>query len=96
MAEIRLDPIAQEEGVGRGVFSGGMGGAGFGGDDCLCGHCDTVMFEDFNPYTLLGDLVFQCSVCSEFSERPRAEAFPESPLEDSEDLPPEDTWSTEA
>lgn len=101
MGQIRLYPIAQEQGVGRGVFSGEMGGSGFfggdggsgffGADDCLCGHCDTVMFMDFNPHMLVGDFVFQCSVCSEFNESPAEEAFQQLPLEDSEDLPPEDT-----
>jgi hypothetical protein len=26
-----------------------MGGSGFYGSDCLCGHCEAVMFRDFNP-----------------------------------------------
>lgn len=84
MAQIRLHPITQEQGAGRGVFAGGMSGAGFGGDDCVCGHCDAVMFVDFNPYLLLGDFVFQCRVCSEFNERPMAaEASPPLLPEDS-------------
>jgi hypothetical protein len=91
MAQIRLYPITQEQGAGRGVFAGGMGGAGFGGDDCFCGHCGTVMFVDFNLHTLLGDFVFQCRVCSEFNERPTTEAFPRLSPEDSEGRPPEDT-----
>jgi hypothetical protein len=54
----------------RGVFVGGMSGLGVGGSDYLCGHCDAVMFADFDLDTLVGDYVFQCRACSGFNERP--------------------------
>ena len=77
MAVILLQPITQEEADGRSVFSGGMGGLGFAGDDCWCGHCEAVIFTDFDPDVLVGDFVFQCAVCSEFNERPPGDERPQ-------------------
>jgi hypothetical protein len=36
---------------------------GTGGDDFLCGHCGTVMLEDFDPSTIRGNPVYQCAYC---------------------------------
>jgi len=86
MAEILVNPITQQEALGRTVFSGGMmGGSGFYGSDCLCGHCEAVMFRDFNPDLLRGDYVFQCGVCSGFNERP-----PEDEIPPEDESPPEE------
>ena len=70
MAEIRLKPITKQQADGRGIFAGGMSGFGAGGNDYLCGHCDAVMFVDFDLHILIGDFVFQCPTCVGFNERP--------------------------
>jgi hypothetical protein len=73
MAQIRLSPLTDQQAFGRSTFGGAMSGSGFGGNDYLCGHCGTVMFADFDLHTLIGDYVFQCHVCSGFTERPTEE-----------------------
>src|SRR5438270_13359239 len=37
--------------------------SGTGGDDFICGHCGSVMLEDFDPSTIRGNPVYQCGVC---------------------------------
>jgi hypothetical protein len=69
MAQMQLTPISKQPADGRGVFVGGMSGFGAGGNDYLCGHCDAVMFVDFDLHVLVGDFVFQCQTCSGFNER---------------------------
>ena len=46
--------------------------SGNGGDDFICGHCGSVMLEDFDPSTIKGNPVYQCGVCENNNDLPFA------------------------
>ena len=46
--------------------------SGTGGDDFMCGHCGSVILEDFDPSTVRGNPVYQCGVCENNNDLPFA------------------------
>ena len=46
--------------------------SGTGGDDFICGHCGSVMLEDFDPSTVTGDPIYQCGSCENNNNLPFA------------------------
>ena len=46
--------------------------AGTGGDDFMCGHCGSVILEDFDPSTVRGNPVYQCGICENNNDLPFA------------------------
>jgi hypothetical protein len=47
--------------------------SGTGGDDFHCGHCGSVILEDFDPSTVRGNPIYQCGVCENNNDLPFAE-----------------------
>src|SRR6266446_5338373 len=46
--------------------------SGTGGDDFMCGHCGSVILEDFDPSTVRGNPVYQCGICENNNDLPFA------------------------
>ena len=46
--------------------------SGTGGDDFICGHCGSVILEDFDPSTINGNPVYKCGVCENHNDLPFA------------------------
>src|SRR5437867_8603224 len=46
--------------------------SGTGGDDFMCGHCGSVILEDFDPSTVRGNPVYQCRICENNNDLPFA------------------------
>jgi hypothetical protein len=46
--------------------------SGTGGDDFICGHCGSVVLEDFDPSTIIGNPVYQCGICETNNDLPSA------------------------
>ena len=45
---------------------------GTGGDDFMCGHCGSIILEDFDPSTVRGNPVYQCGICENNNDLPFA------------------------
>jgi hypothetical protein len=43
-----------------------------GNDDFICGHCGSVVLEDFDPSTVRGNPVYQCPFCENNNDLPFA------------------------
>src|SRR6267143_863025 len=46
--------------------------SGAGGDDFMCGHCGSIILEDFDPSTVRGNPVYQCGICENNNDLPFA------------------------
>jgi hypothetical protein len=46
--------------------------SGTGGDDFVCGHCGSIILEDFDPSTVRGNPVYQCAYCENNNDLPFA------------------------
>ena len=73
MASIHMIPIGPITTLNRSILLTERGMSGTGGDDFHCGHCGSVILEDFDPSTVRGNPVYQCGVCENDNDLPFAE-----------------------
>jgi hypothetical protein len=38
----------------------------------MCGHCGSIILEDFDPSTVRGNPVYQCGICENNNDLPFA------------------------
>jgi hypothetical protein len=72
MATVPMIPIGPAIALNRPVLQPGQGMSGTGRDDFICGHCGSVVLEDFDPSTVEGNPVFQCPFCENNNDLPFA------------------------
>jgi hypothetical protein len=72
MATIPMIPVGPVTTLHRSILLTERGMSGNGGDDFICGHCGSVMLEDFDPSTIRGNPVYQCGVCENNNDLPFA------------------------
>ena len=70
MVAITMIPIGPVTTLDRATLLRVQRMSGTGGDDFICGHCGSVMLEDFDPSTVRGDPVYQCGVCENNNHLP--------------------------
>src|SRR5207245_7820526 len=63
MATILMIPIGPITTLNRSILLTERGMSGTGGDDFHCGHCGSVILEDFDPSTVRGNPIYHCGVC---------------------------------
>ena len=73
MASIHMIPIGPITTLNRSILLTERGMSGTGGDDFHCGHCGSVILEDFDPSTVRGNPIYQCGVCENNNDLPFAE-----------------------
>jgi hypothetical protein len=72
MATIPMIPVGAVTTLNRSILLANQGLQGSGGDDFICGHCGSVMLEDFDPSTIKGNPVYQCGFCENNNDLPFA------------------------
>jgi hypothetical protein len=72
MATIPMIPVGPVTTLHRSILLTERGISGNGGDDFICGHCGSVMLEDFDPSTVRGNPVYQCGFCENNNDLPFA------------------------
>jgi len=72
MATIPMIPVGPVTTLNRSILVLERGMSGDGGDDFVCGHCGSVMLEDFDPSTVRGNPVYQCACCENNNDLPFA------------------------
>jgi hypothetical protein len=72
MATIPMIPVGPATTLHRSILLTERGMSGNGGDDFICGHCGSVMLEDFDPSTVRGNPVYQCGFCENNNDLPFA------------------------
>jgi len=72
MATIPMIPAGPVTTLNRSILVLERGMSGDGGDDFVCGHCGSVMLEDFDPSTVRGNPVYQCACCENNNDLPFA------------------------
>src|ERR1700736_3090118 len=72
MASIRMIPIGPITTLNRSILLTERGMSGTGGDDFMCGHCGSVILEDFDPSTVRGNPVYHCGICENNNDLPFA------------------------
>jgi hypothetical protein len=65
-------PVGPVTTLNRTIFVPDIGMSGTGGDDFICGHCGSVILEDFDPSTINGNPVYQCGACENHNDLPFA------------------------
>jgi hypothetical protein len=68
MATIPMIPVGPVTTLHRSILLTVRRMSGTGGDNFICGHCGSVVLEDFTPSTILGNPVYQCGVCENYNE----------------------------
>jgi hypothetical protein len=72
MATIPMIPVGPVKTLNRSILLTEQGMSGSGGDDFICGHCGSVILEDFDPSTIKGKPVYQCGFCENNNDLPFA------------------------
>ena len=72
MATIPMIPVGPITTLNRSILLTDRGMSGTGGDDFICGHCGSVILEDFDPSTVRGNPVYQCGICENNNDLPFA------------------------
>ena len=72
MATIPMIPVGPVTTLNRSILFTERGISGDGGDDFICGHCGSVILEDFDPSTVKGNPVYQCGFCENNNDLPFA------------------------
>jgi hypothetical protein len=72
MATIPMIPVGPVTTLNRSILLTERGISGDGGDDLICGHCGSVILEDFDPSTVKGNPVYQCGFCENNNDLPFA------------------------
>lgn len=72
MATIMMVPLGPVKTLHRSILLAERGMLGSGGDDFLCGHCGSLMLENFDPSTVRGNPVYQCGFCENNNDLPFA------------------------
>jgi hypothetical protein len=71
MAAIPMIPVGRVTTLNRSILLLTEGGiSGDGGDDFICGHCGSIILEDFDPSTVKGNPVYQCGFCENNNDLP--------------------------
>jgi hypothetical protein len=70
MATIPMIPIGPVTSLNRSILQPERRMSGTGSDDFICGHCGSVVLEDFDPSTVSGNPVFQCPDCEKNNDLP--------------------------
>src|SRR5215469_5675556 len=72
MATISMIPVGPVITLNRSIVQPERAMSGTGGDDFICGHCGSVVLEDFDPSTVTGNPVYQCPICQNNNDLPFA------------------------
>jgi hypothetical protein len=72
MATIPMIPVGPVTTLDRSIFQPERRMLGTGGDDFICGHCGSVVLEDFDPSTVRRNLIYQCPFCENNNDLPLA------------------------
>jgi hypothetical protein len=72
MATIPMIPIGPVTTLNRTIILTERGISGSGGDDFICGHCGSLILEDYDPSTVRGNPVYQCGFCENNNDLPFA------------------------
>jgi hypothetical protein len=72
MATIPMIPVCPVKTLNRSILLTESAMSGNGGDDFICGHCGSVMLDDFDPLTVRGNPVYQWGVCENNNDLPFA------------------------
>ena len=70
MATIPMIPVDPVKTLNRSIILTKEGMSGSGGDDFICGHCGSVILEDYNPSTVRGNPIYQCGFCENNNDLP--------------------------
>ena len=71
MATIAMIPLNSVRSLNHSIMETGRGIVGSQGDDYLCGHCGSLILEDFDPSMIHGSPVYLCGFCENLNEIPR-------------------------
>jgi hypothetical protein len=71
MVKIAMIPLDSVRKLHRSVIAIERRMSGSGGDDYLCGHCGSLILEDFDPAAVHGSPVYQCGFCENMNDIPR-------------------------
>ena len=72
MPTILMVPVGPITKRNRSIILAERGMSGTGGDNFICGHCESVILKDFYPFTVRGNPVYQCGVCENNNDLPFA------------------------
>jgi hypothetical protein len=72
MATISMIPVGPVTTLNRSIVQPERAMSGTGSDDFICGHCGSVVLEDFDPSTVTGNPVYQCPICQNNNDLPFA------------------------
>jgi hypothetical protein len=72
MATIPMIPIGPVTTLNRTIILTERGISGSGGDDFICGHCGSLILEDYDPSTVRGNPAYQCGFCENNNDLPFA------------------------
>ena len=72
MATILMIPVGPITTLNRSILRTERRMSGTGGDDFMCGHCGSIILEDFDPSTVRGNPVYQCGICENNNDLPFA------------------------
>ena len=70
VAKIAMIPLDHVENLDCSVIEVGRGMVGAGGDNYLCGHCGSLILEDFDPSLIHGNPIYRCGFCDNLNEMP--------------------------
>src|ERR1700726_2553714 len=70
MATILMLPVGSRTTLNRSILRTERSMSGTGGDDFMCGHCGSIILEDFDPSTVRGNPVYQCGICENNNDLP--------------------------
>ena len=65
-------PVGPVKTLNRSILRTERRMSGTGDDDFFCGHCGSVILEDFDPSTVRGNPVYQCAYCENNNDLPFA------------------------
>src|SRR5207253_8165547 len=72
MATILMIPVGPVITLNRSILLTERGMSGSGGDNFICGHCGSLMLENYDPSTIRGNPIYQCSFCENNNDLPFA------------------------
>ena len=72
MATILMIAVGPVTTLNRSILRTERSMSGTGGDDFMCGHCGSIILEDFDPSTVRGNPVYQCGICENNNDLPFA------------------------
>jgi hypothetical protein len=70
MAKIAMIPLYSVESLNRSIMEAGRGIVGAGGNNYSCGHCGSLILEDFNASLIYGNPIYRCGFCDNLNEMP--------------------------